>query len=155
MKRPDLRVTRTQLAAIVGCTPDRISRYISEGLKTLKTGGGRGHVTVLDLGVAVRWILNRRAGTLDQARTRLAVAQAEKTERENRVRASQLVEVAEVTRDFTDCANTLKARLRRIPDAIADRVVTASAGGPHAVKALLLTEIDEALRELAKRADAT
>lgn len=151
MTQTVFRVSRTELARLIAATPDRISRFIAEGMPVLETGSGRGRRTVLDLAVALPWILQRRTGSLDEARTRLATAQAEKTERENTVRRGQLVEASEVEREFADCAAAVKARLRRIPDSVADRLL--SAKNPHAIKTLLLSEIDAALLELSRRAD--
>lgn len=136
-------VSRTDLALMLRTTPDRVSKYIAEGMPVMITGNGRGIRTMLDLADVLPWLLDRKAGTLDEARTRQANAAADKTELENRVRRGELVESSEVEREFADCASITKSRLRRIPDAVAERVIACA--GPHEVKALLLAEIDEAL----------
>ena len=144
-------VSRSDLARLLGCTPDRVGKYIVEGMPVVSTGNGRGNKTIIALTDAVPWLLARKAGTFDDARTRYYQAQSAKVEAENRKRGGELVEIAVVAREFADCAGAVKARLRRIPDAVADRVL--SAGGPHGVKALLLMEIDAALAELATKAE--
>lgn len=144
-------VSRTELARLLGTTPDMVSKYIAEGMPVLSTGNGRGIRTMLDLAEALPWILNRKSGSLDEARTRQANESADKLALENSVRRGELVEVETVARQFAECAAAVKARLRRIPDAVAARVL--KAGGPAKVKALLLAEIDGALTELSQRSD--
>ncbi len=149
MKPKTFPVRRTDLARLLGTTPDRVSKYIAEGCPVMETGNGRGNQTILDLSVVLPWLLDRKGGSLDEARTRQANASADKLELEILVRRGELVEVAEVEREFEDCANAVKARLRRIPDAVADRVLTL--GSPAQVKVFLLAEIDAALTELSER----
>lgn len=145
----NLHVTRQQLATIIGRSPDYVSRCIAAGLPTVSTGSGRGQKTILHLPTAWAWLTRQDGITLDQARTRLAVAQADKTELETAARRGEFVEVATVAREWADMGGRVKARLRAVPAAVADRAVAAAVGGSAAVHALLLDAIDGALRELA------
>lgn len=149
-KTAAFHVSRAEFARLIRSSPDRVSRFISEGMPVISTGSGRGRKTILSLSAALPWLLARKTGSLDQARTRLASAQAEKTERENQVRRGELVNIETVQQDFFTCATNTKHRLRRIPDAIATRVVAESVHGPAAVKRLLLAELDAALLELSR-----
>lgn len=145
-----LIVSRTQLAALCGTTPDRVSKWIAEGLPgVVETGGGRGRPTRLDLALALPWLLGRRNS--ESARDRYYEAQAARVELETLARRGSLVEVAEVERQFADLAQTVKARLRALPNAIAVLMCDAAKRGPGAVQAQLLTAIDEALLELSRR----
>lgn len=87
--------------------------------------------------------------SLTEATTREKFWKAEMAELDYRERLGELIEVEEARRDLEAVAIAVKARLRRIPDAIADKLVAAAKKGPAVVKAVLLAEIDEALRELA------
>jgi hypothetical protein len=78
---------------------------------------------------------------------------AKRRQLEYEVRRGELIPVDDVLREFADAASAVKAKLRRIPDAIAHKLITAAKLGPNHVKALLLVEIDEALRELAKEGE--
>jgi len=147
--RERFTVSRTEFARLVGCTPDRVSKYIQEGLPVISTGSGRGNVTTLDLSKAIPWLLKRLGGTYDEARTRFYQARAEREERANRVRAGELIEVSAVRLEYFTIATNVKARLRAIPSTAAAPLVSAASSGPAAVQVLLLRLIDDALRELA------
>ena len=141
-------VSRTELAHLLSTSPDMISKYIAEGLPVLVTGNGRGRRTMLDLADVLPWILARKTGSAEEARTRKDNEMADKLALANKVTRGELVKVEVVAAQFVEIASNVKARLRRIPDAIADRVVKVKS--THAAKKLLLGEIDEALAELSR-----
>ncbi len=93
--------------------------------------------------------------TLSEAQRLVTMERARKLKLENDLREGQLVEVEKVRLEFAEIATTVKARLRAIPDAVADQVVSAASLGPAAIKGLLLARIDDALRELARGAAPT
>lgn len=103
---------------------------------------------MLDLAEVLPWILARKTGSAEEARTRKDNEMADKLALANAVTRGELVKAEDVARQFAEIASNVKARLRRIPDAVAARAVKAK--NPHAVKALLLREIDEALGELSR-----
>jgi phage terminase Nu1 subunit (DNA packaging protein) len=153
MKTP--YVTRPALAAALGVAVRTIAKFQQDGMPVAEKGAP-GKAAMFDLPGCITWLIDRRVvgaagGDLSpmQERALLDRTRREELELKLRVRRGELVEVAEVEREFGDCAAAVKARLRRIPDAVADRVLTA--GGPHQVKALLLGEIDSALLELSRR----
>jgi len=118
-------VSRTELAQLLSTSPDMISKYIAEGLPVLVTGNGRGRRTMLDLADVLPWILARKTGSAEEARTRKDNEMADKLALANKVTRGELVKVEVVAAQFVECATAVKARLRRIPDSIADRVVKA------------------------------
>jgi phage terminase Nu1 subunit (DNA packaging protein) len=142
-------VSRTELAQMLSTSPDMISKYIAEGMPVLATGNGRGRRTMLDLAEVVPWIVSRKTGSFEEARTRQANEQADKLALSNAVTRGQLVKSDDVALEFAEIASNVKARIRRIPDAVADRVVGVKT--PHQAKVILLGEIDAALAELARK----
>jgi phage terminase Nu1 subunit (DNA packaging protein) len=145
-------VTRTELADLLGVAPDSITRYTQMGMPTLTVGSGRGNKTTFDLRAALAWWIASADG---DARERLLTLQADRIAFDLQVKQGAYVSVEEATRDFENVATATKARLRRIPSAIAERMMFAAREGPGAVQALLIKEIDDALRELAAKADET
>lgn len=141
-------VSRTELAQLLSTSPDMISKYIAEGMPVLATGNGRGRRTMLDLAEILPWIVSRKTGSFEEARTRQANEQADKLALANAVTRGDLVKASDVAAEFIEIASNVKARLRRIPDAVADRAVKVK--DKHALKSLLLSEIDEALVELSR-----
>jgi len=150
-----MTVSKSDLALLLGVSVNSIPRLTAQGMPGAVTaGGGRGKAAAFDAIACLAWqrselmTRNTAGGT---PRDEYLKALTEKARLEVATRKGELVEVAEVEREFEDCANNVKSRLRRIPDAVADRVLTA--GGPAQVKALLLAEIDDALLELSRAAD--
>ena len=81
-----------------------------------------------------------------QERARKDAAQALKTEMENLRRAGQLMEASEVTAAWSDHISSARSRLLAIPS----KLPPLMEGRPAAaMQALLRTEINDALRELA------
>ena len=81
-----------------------------------------------------------------QERARKDAAQALKTEMENLRRAGQLMEASEVTAAWADHISSARSRLLAIPS----KLPPLMEGRPAAaMQALLRTEINDALRELA------
>ncbi len=156
---PKLLVTRQQLGKIFDKVPRTIAKWLEEGLPVAVRGRG-GKPSLYPVPQCVQWVLKRElaangpaaGGNLSpqQERAQLDRVRREKLELEMQVDRSELLPADQVDREFADISNAVKARMRRIPDAIADRVIAQAARGPAAVKALLLAEIDDALRELAR-----
>lgn len=153
--------TRRGLAEAFGVHMMTVTGWEQDGMP-VALRGGRGRPSMYRLKDCLEWKTERevqaRGGAEGELSPQVEKALLDRKRREElelkiRERRGELVEIAEVEREFEDCAASVKARLRRIPDAVADRVLTA--GGPHAVKALLLAEIDEALAELAARGGDT
>jgi phage terminase Nu1 subunit (DNA packaging protein) len=149
-------VTRQDLARLFKKTPRTISRWIEEDLPAARPGRG-GKATLFDLSAVVEWVIRREVaarGGGDEAslspqleRARLDQCRREELELKLQVRRGELVEKEAERADRADLAVAVRARLRAIPDAVADQVEGLK---PAAVKALLLAKIDDALRELAR-----
>jgi len=152
-------LTRRELAVLFSRDSRTIARWLEDGLPVAAAGKGR-RPAKYDAAACVQWVIQREiasvAGTGEglspqQERGMLDRKRREELELKLRVRRGELVERETVEGEFAGCATATKARLRRVPAAVADRVVSTAREGAHAVKALLLAEIDEALLELARR----
>jgi phage terminase Nu1 subunit (DNA packaging protein) len=155
--------TRPQLAVIFRKDPRTIAKWLEEGLPVAARGRG-GRASKYRLPDVVAWVLEREvqakeagasaegAMSPQQERALLDRRKREDLEFRMRIRRGQYVEIAAVQAEYGDVAQAVKARLRAIPNAVADQVAAAAALGPAPVKALLQSKIDEALRELARGA---
>ena len=147
--------TRPQLATIFGKNPRTIAKWLDDGMPVAVKGRG-GRASRYSLPQCVQWVLERelqaRGDEGEELKPQLERAKLDRKRREElelkiRVRRGELVEVDAVRAEYADLAAAVKARLRSIPDAVADQLVGQA---PAAVKVLLLGRIDDALRELAR-----
>jgi len=149
-----MRVTKAELAELLGVVPGSLPRLVAQGMpEAVEAGGGRGKAASFDAGACMAW---QRAQLMSKAasgtpRDEYLRALTEKARLDIATRKGDLVEAEVVAREFAECAANVKARLRRIPDAVADRI--ANVTDPQAAKALLLGEIDDALLELSRLAN--
>ena len=147
-KRSDgpVMVTRRELAAMLACSPDRVTKWVAEGMPgVLKTGSGRGHETEIDLKVALPWALQKRAGTKDEEQTRVYKSQADKNEQEIRKRAGELVDVHEVEQGWAGIVSAVRERLLSLPGAALQQGVCSEEG-----ENILIALVDDALSELSR-----
>lgn len=136
------RVTRTEFAKLIDSTPDRVSKLIAEGLPTVETGNGRGHKTILDLDKALPWLFKRRAGSLDAAKTKLALVQAQLADQMLQLRAKQVISADEVEKVWAAEVAAVRAIILASYTTHADRV--------HRAGVLEgLTGIERAMKEVA------
>ena len=151
--------TRRGIAAAFDVHMQTVTGWEQDGMPVAMRGS-RGRPSMYKLSECIEWKTRRDVlalgGGSEELSPQIEKALLDRKRREElelkiRERRGELVEIAEVEREFEDCANAVKSRMRRIPDAVADRVLTA--GGPHAVKAMLLAEIDAALSELSASGD--
>lgn len=143
-------VTRAAAAAALGVAPARINRWVEDGAPVAERGS-RGHSAMYDLERLREWVKGRgrpesggAALSLGAARARLADAQAKKWERENLVRAGQLVEREVVIREGQVMVKSLQARLLALP-----RQVVLLGIIPPEKEPALRAQVLETLRELA------
>jgi len=106
-----------------------IVKYWAE--KTFGTGGAESHPT---------------------QRERLAAAQAEKVEAENRVRRGELVEIEQTATVWDDVVIATRAKMLSLPSKLAPQLVRQS--DPNVIARALSDEIDHALAELAREEGA-
>jgi phage terminase Nu1 subunit (DNA packaging protein) len=152
--------TRRELADVFGVHMMTVTKWERDGLPIAELGR-KGKPSRYRVADCMQWFVARevkaRGGGDEQISPQHEKALLDRKRREElelkiEVRRGELVEAADAARDFAECAAAVKARLRRIPDAVADRVLKVT--DAHAVKALLLAEIDEALSELSARAQS-
>jgi phage terminase Nu1 subunit (DNA packaging protein) len=135
-------VTRAELARLLGITPDRLTKFVAEGMPVLTTGQGRGKFTTFDLATALPWLLARRAG--DAEKTRYFRLQADRIQQDIRARAGELVEASDVDRRWAGMVAAARERLLSLPAmALSRNYITPAAEDG------LIGLIDEALAELA------
>jgi phage terminase Nu1 subunit (DNA packaging protein) len=149
-------VNKQQLADLMGVAPGSIPRLVAQGMPpALVAGGGRGRAAQFDAVKCLAWQRQQLVADAPQSTPRDQYLQVltDRARLELAQRQGQLVDIAIVRREWVDIATVVKTRLRAIPNAIAPGLVAAAAAGPAAVGTLLLSKIDEALRELARRGD--
>jgi len=100
----------------------------------------------------VAWAVARSGGSENTEhptqRERLAAAQAEKVEAENRVRRGELVEIEQTAQGWDDIVLATRAKLLSLPTKLAPQLVRQS--DPNAISRAIADEIDHALAELAR-----
>lgn len=145
--RREFVVTRAELARLIGCAPDRVTKYVAAGMPgTVRAGGGRGHPTEIDLAAALPWLLTRRAGTLDEERTRYFKLTADRIQQDIRRRAGELVDAADVDHRWASLATAVRERLLALPStALQRRLIAADA------EEALIALVDDALTDLSTR----
>lgn len=103
----------------------------------------------------VAWAIARSGGSENAEhptqRERLAAAQAEKVEVENRVRRGELVEVEQVGQEWDDLVLNARAKLLSLPSKIAPQLVGRT--DPNAIRSIVREEINAALVELASESE--
>ena len=147
------------MAAWMGISTRSLDRFADEGMPVARRGKGR-KPGGYDPKECFGWYLERERASLmggdevspQKARALLDVRRREELELKLKVRRGELLPIEQVSRELQDIAATVKARLRRIPTAMADRLI--GLNDPHEIKARLLTEIDAALLELSAKAEA-
>lgn len=161
-RRPGL-FTRPELAEAFSVHQQTITKWERDGLP-IEIRGSRGRPTYYSLAACVQWriereLLARGVGTdavsPQNERALLDRMRREELEIRMRARRGDLVEIDAVRLEYSELATAVKARLRAIPDTVADQVIGVAQAGPAAIKALLLDRIDDALRELARGGDIT
>jgi phage terminase Nu1 subunit (DNA packaging protein) len=101
----------------------------------------------------VAWFVTRTTGGSETEkefhtqRERLAAAQAEKVEVENRVRQGELVEVKETISVWSDIVSGIRAKLLTMPSKMGPQLVNIA--DPSIIVGKLRTEIYDTLEELA------
>jgi phage terminase Nu1 subunit (DNA packaging protein) len=115
--------------------------------------GRRGYPARYDVTALRRWREAKVRGgkgvvSLEQARTRQALAHADRVELATRTRRGELLEVAEVEAVWREILATLRTRLLALPSEGAPPLAALSE--PHAVEAWLRRSLTQALRELSQ-----
>lgn len=149
-EQPDGLLTRAQVASELGVQPNRITKWVADGAPVARRGA-RGHSAYYDLESMRAWVEGRRSADPDEtvsltaAKTRQALAQAEKYERENLVRAGQLIEREQVVAEGQAVLASLKAKLLAVPRLSVMRAIV-----PREKEHELHSLIVDTLRELVR-----
>jgi phage terminase Nu1 subunit (DNA packaging protein) len=106
----------------------------------------------------VQWFVNRSGtgdGEFNNQRERLAAAQAEKVEAENRIRRGELVDAHEVIAEWQNVLSAMRAKLLSMPSKLGPQLV--SRDDPAKIAHMIKTEVYQALDELSeyRRAEPT
>jgi len=145
-------LTRRELATALGIHVQTITKWQQQGMP-IAARGRRGRAALHSLPAVIEWRHRTEAArqtgaevvSLSAARARLAKAQAEKWERENRKRTGELIERAVVVREGQNMIFAAKTKLLQVPRQCVLR------GVPRDAEAVIRQHIVEALRELANR----
>ncbi len=145
-------MTRAAAAAALGVAPARINRWVEDGAP-VAVRGSRGHSAMYDLEALRAWKDARSAGptpdlgglSLAQERAKLARAQREKWELENRLRSGAVLPREAVLADGRAVVAALRARMLTLARQAVMRGIIPREHEP-ALRALVV----EALRELAR-----
>jgi len=138
-------LTQTQVAALLGVTP----RTLRDWADAPRNGDGSYFGPAI-----VAYYIAKRVGADGEdgerhptQRERLAAAQAEKVEVENRVRRNELVEIEQVGAQWDDLILAAKAKFTVMPSKLAPQLVGRT--DPNDIRLILKSEINAALIELA------
>lgn len=111
------RVSRTQLAELLGVHPDTVSHFTRQGMPVLQPGG-HGKESVYDSVDSLTWWRSRNAeeqDALDAARTRAQTAQAERAELEIAIRRGEYIPVSEAIAAAQTFSKAVAGGLRMLP----------------------------------------
>jgi phage terminase Nu1 subunit (DNA packaging protein) len=141
---PDFIVGRTEAAKFFGISVQALQKWFARGAPAGKKVGRQ---VLVDLSAVAQWRLGRNTESeFDQARTRLAIAQADKTELESAELAGQVIRTDEVIECWARSAGAMRSRLLSLPAKIGPRVRVAQ--NDQEAAAIVETEVLEALQEL-------
>ncbi|GBE14687.1 phage DNA packaging protein Nu1 [bacterium BMS3Abin14] len=115
-------VSKKRLSQITGIAERTLTRYQAEGMP-YESAAKRGQPNVYNISQILAWLLDReksktteRELDLNTERARLARAQAEKVEVENRVRAGELVKTAVVVKSVAEFCRIVKEMIYTAQD---------------------------------------
>jgi phage terminase Nu1 subunit (DNA packaging protein) len=151
-------LTRSGLMRATGRSRREIDALLSAGLPHQVTGQGRGSEIQVDADQAMAWLVSRvldGTGTepggspeLIRERTRLAKAQADKTELENATARKELLPAAEVARADEVIFAALRDRVLHVASVAPLLVDAAASDGLPKVRELLRQALVDALEEV-------
>jgi phage terminase Nu1 subunit (DNA packaging protein) len=139
-------LSQIQVATLLGITP----RTLRDWADAPRNDDGSYHGPAI-----VAYFIAKRCGSENEdgdrhptQRERLAAAQAEKVEAENRIRRGELVEIEQLGAEWDDLVLSARAKLLSLPTKVAPQLIGRT--DPNAIRAILKTEINAALAELAR-----
>lgn len=150
-KSAEQPLTRAQLAKAHGVGPQMVSRWVKLGLPRRPDG-------LYDPKVATNWLRQNITGrdgsspasdSLTAARGRKEAALASMRELELKTRRGELIEAADVEREWSAAIAGARERLLQMPEQICERVAVES--DPRVCAELIRKEVYRALTELSKQ----
>ena len=118
-KADQFRVTRQQLADLIGVNPGSVTRLVARGMPCKVVGAGRGHPSVFDLGACLAWQREQfatapgdGAGTTRDAYLK---ALTERVQHDLAVRSGELVPLGEVILAGQNYTKAWTAKIRALP----------------------------------------
>lgn len=154
-----MRLNKSQVVELLGCSMQRISTLIAQGLPVLQRGS-RGKDWAFDGAAIVEWVRQQEAAKLgdtgekldpDQAKARKDQAQAELAELELAKRRGALIEVAKVEAMMAGDYAFTKQRMLAMPSKVAPLLSVITE--PAEIQAILYREVSDSLNELAAAND--
>ena len=139
-------LSQIQVATLLGVTP----RTLRDWADAPRNADGSYHGPAI-----VAYFIAKRCGSETEdgerhptQRERLAAAQAEKVEVENRIRRGELCEIELVGAEWDDIVMSARAKFLSLPTKVAPQLIGRT--DPNVIRSILKTEIDSALAELAR-----
>jgi phage terminase Nu1 subunit (DNA packaging protein) len=136
-------LTQLEAATLLGVSTRTLRDWAKAGLGVPRNADATYNAPAL----AAWYCDHTRGSEFRDQRERLAAAQAEKVETENRVRLGELAEMSRVAEVWTDHISAARSRLLALPSKLP--ALLEGRGAP-AMAALIRTEVNAALHELAR-----
>ena len=147
MAVPDFtRLNQKSVGAAVGVTARTIQNWCDQGCPRNEDG-------TYSAPAVVQWLLSQQTtgSEYDTQRERLAAAQAEKVETENRVRRQELAEMSEVAEAWADHIANARSKLLSMPAKLGPQLVNLA--DPAVIAGRIRQEVYGALVELSESSD--
>lgn len=115
-KNTTIRVTREQLAALIGVHPDTVADYTRDGMPVVSQGRGRGQKSVYDAVACLEWWRSKQGkAAKDAAQTRAYEAQAKLNELKLSRELGQVVSREDSIAAARGLAKGVMAQIRALP----------------------------------------
>ena len=147
MAVPDFsRLNQKSVGAAVGVSARTIQNWCDQGCPRNEDG-------TYSAPAVVQWLLSQQStgSEYDTQRERLAAAQAEKVETENRVRRLELMEMSEAADAWADHISNARSKLLSMPAKLGPQLVNLA--DPAVIAGRIRHEVYAALVELAESTD--
>ncbi len=127
-------VSRSHLARLLGCKPDHVSRLITEGLPVVRTGGGRGRLTEIDLRQALPWLWTHHGPEAERARARKLMAQARVAEMQAARLEGSTIPIEQAVKENFECARVVRENVLNVTARVAAEFAAQTDAGKIAAR---------------------
>lgn len=149
LKAEPFRVTRRQLADLLGVLPAGITRAVDRGMPCETVGAGRGHPSIFDLRACLAWQREQFAAAPDDGngspRDEYMRALTERVQQDLAVRSGELLPLDEVVLAGQNYTHAWKAKLRAIPRQMVNRGLVG-----RELERPIAEMLDDILREISR-----